>query len=112
MAETYIPSALTVTQWDENYFREYFNQNWFKKFFGTGTNSVIQVKEDLTKKPGDNITLTLVNRLTGEAKSASETLEGNEEDLSTRSFNIRVREYSHAVKFRSEEHTSELQSPM
>lgn len=99
MAETYIPSALTVTQWDENYFREYFNQNWFKKFFGTGTNSVIQVKEDLTKKPGDNITLTLVNRLTGEAKSASETLEGNEEDLSTRSFNIRVREYSHAVKF-------------
>jgi N4-gp56 family major capsid protein len=99
MAETYIPSALTVTQWDENYFREYLNQNWFKKFFGTGTNSVIQVKEDLTKKPGDNITLTLVNRLTGEAKSASETLEGNEEDLSTRSFNIRVREYSHAVKF-------------
>lgn len=99
MAETYIPSALTVTQWDENYFREYFNQNWFKKFFGTGTNSVIQVKEDLTKKPGDNITLTLVNRLTGEAKSASETLEGNKEDLSTRSFNIRVREYSHAVKF-------------
>jgi N4-gp56 family major capsid protein len=99
MAETYIPSALTVTQWDENYFREYLNQNWFKKFFGTGTNSVIQVKEDLTKKPGYNITLTLVNRLTGEAKSASETLEGNEEDLSTRSFNIRVREYSHAVKF-------------
>jgi N4-gp56 family major capsid protein len=99
MAETYIPSALTVTQWDDRYFTEYLNQNWFKRFMGTGTNSVIQVKEDLTKKPGDQIVLSLVNRLTGEAKGASETLEGNEEDLSTRSFGIRVREYSHAVKF-------------
>jgi len=99
MAETYIPTALTVQQWDDQYFTQYLNQNFFKKFMGTGTNSVIQVKEDLTKKPGDKITLTLVNRLTGAAKGASETLEGNEEDLSTRSFGITVREYSHAVKF-------------
>ena len=99
MAETYIPSALTVQQWDDQYFTQYLNQNWFKKFMGTGTNSVIQVKEELTKKPGDKVNVTLVNRLTGEAKGASETLEGNEEDLSTRSFGITVREYSHAVKF-------------
>jgi len=99
MAETNIPSALTVTQWDDQYFTEYLNQNWFKKFMGTGTNSVIQVKEELTKKPGDQIVLTLVNRLTGEAKGANETLEGNEEDLTMRSFGIRVREYSHAVRF-------------
>lgn len=99
MSETFIPAGLTVQQWDERYFTEYLNQNWFKKFMGTGTNSVIQVREDLTKKPGDSITLTLVNRLTGEAKGASETLEGNEEDLSTRSFLIRIREYSHAVRF-------------
>lgn len=99
MAETYIPSALTEKQWDNNYFKEYLNQNWFKKFMGRGTNSVIQVREELTKKPGDQITLTLVNRLTGEAKSQNETLEGNEEDMSLRSFGITVREYSHAVKF-------------
>lgn len=99
MAETYIPSALTVTQWDDQYFTQYLNANWFKKMMGTGTNSVIQVREDLTKKPGDQVVFTLVNRLTGEAKGASETLEGNEEDLSTRSFGVRIREYSHAVKF-------------
>ena len=99
MAETYIPEALTVQQWDDNYFTQYLNENWFRKFMGAGTNSVIQLKEELTKKPGDKINLTLVNRLTGTAKGASETLEGNEEDLTTRSFGITVREYSHAVKF-------------
>lgn len=99
MAETYIPTGLTVQQWDEKYYTEYINQNFFKKFMGTGSNSMIQVKEDLTKKPGDAVTFTLVNRLTGEAKSASETLEGNEEDLTLRSQKLTVREYSHAVKF-------------
>ena len=99
MAETSIPSGLTVQQWDENYFTEYLNQNFFKKFMGTGTNSMIQVKEDLTKKPGDAVTFTLINRLTGDAKGAAETLEGQEEDLSTRSQKLTVREYSHAVRW-------------
>lgn len=99
MAETSISSGLTVQQWDENYFTEYLNQNFFKKFMGTGTNSMIQVKEDLTKKPGDAVTFTLINRLTGDAKGAAETLEGQEEDLSTRSQKLTVREYSHAVRW-------------
>lgn len=98
MAETYVPTGLTVQQWDEKYFREYFNANWFKQFMGTGSSKMIQVKEDLTKKPGDAVTFTLVNRLTGQAKGASETLEGNEEDLTLRSQKLTVREYSHAVK--------------
>lgn len=99
MAETAIPTGLTVQQWDENYFTQYLNQNFFKKFMGTGSSRMIQVKEDLTKKPGDAVTFTLVNRLTGTAKSASEDLEGAEEDLTTRSQKVTVREYSHAVKF-------------
>lgn len=99
MADTYVPSGLTVQQWDEKYFTEYLNNNWFKQFMGTGSSKMIQVKEDLTKKPGDSVTFTLVNRLVGEAKGANETLEGNEEDASLRSMQIRVREYAHAVRF-------------
>lgn len=99
MSETYIPSALNEKVWDNNYFKDYLNQNWFKKFMGRGSNSVIQVREDLTKKPGDTITLSLINKLTGEARSQHDTLEGNEEDMISRSFPITVREYSHAVKF-------------
>jgi len=100
MADTYIPSGLTVQQWDERYFTEYLNNNWFKQFMGTGSSKMIQVKEDLTKKPGDSVTFTLINRLVGEAKGSSEALEGAEEDATLRSFQVRVREYAHAVRFK------------
>ena len=99
MAETYVPSGLTVQQWDDKYFREYLNQNWFKQFMGTGSSKMIQLQEDLTKKPGDSVTFTLVNKLSGTAKDANEALEGNEEAVDLRSFQVRVRAYDHAVKF-------------
>lgn len=99
MAETTVPTGLTVQQWDERYFTNYISQNWFKPFMGTGANKMIQVKEDLTKKPGDAVTYTLVNRLRGAAKGAGEALEGNEEEAPLRSFLVRVREYAHATKF-------------
>lgn len=99
MAETTVPSGLTVQQWDERYFTEYLNNNWFKNMMGTGSNKPIQVKEDLTKKPGDSVTFTLVNRLVGDAKDSTQDLEGAEESADLRSFLVRVREYSHAVKF-------------
>jgi N4-gp56 family major capsid protein len=100
MAETAVPSGLTVQQWDSNYFREYLNSNWFKQFMGTGSSKMIQVKEDLTKKPGDSVTFTLVNRLTGSAKGASDALEGAEEEADLRSMQVTVREYAHAVRFK------------
>jgi N4-gp56 family major capsid protein len=99
MAETYVPTNLTVTQWEDQYFREYLSRNWFKKYMGSGATSMFVVKEDLSKKPGDVIRMPLINRLTGTAKDSGETLEGNEENATLRSFDIRVREYSHAVKF-------------
>lgn len=100
MAETAVPTGLTVQQWDSNYFREYLNSNWFKQFMGTGSSKMIQVKEDLTKKPGDSVTFTLVNRLRGSAKGASDALEGAEEEADLRSMLITVREYAHAVRFK------------
>lgn len=100
MAETFVPSGLTVQQWDEKYYVEYLNANWFKQFMGTGSSKMIQLKEDLNKKPGDSVTFTLVNRLTGTAKDSNEALEGSEEAADLRSFQIRVREYAHAVKFK------------
>jgi N4-gp56 family major capsid protein len=100
MAETTVPTGLTVQEWDSNYFREYLNSNWFKQFMGTGSSKMIQVKENLTKKPGDSVTFTLVNRLTGSAKGASDALEGAEEEADLRSMQITVREYAHAVRFK------------
>lgn len=101
MATTSVPAGLTVQQWDDQYFVEYVNQNFFKKFMGTGTSSMIQVKEDLTRKPGGSITMSLVNRLTGTAKNQNETLEGAEEDAMLRSQEITIREYAHAVRWKT-----------
>lgn len=99
MAVTAIPTGLTPKQWDAKYFREYINKNWIKQFASTGSNGVIQMKDVLTKKPGDTVNFTLVNRLTGTATSEAGTLEGNEEALTLRSMNLTIREYSHAVRW-------------
>lgn len=101
MAITTVPVGQTVKQWDDEYFVDYVNANWFKKFMGTGQNSMIHVKEDLTRKPGGSITLNLVHRLTGAAKGQNEDLEGNEEELDLRSMEIPIREYAHAVRWKT-----------
>ena len=98
MADTTVATGLTVQQWDDKYFREYLNMNLFKPYMGTGTNSMIQVKEDLTKKKGDSVTFALVNRLKNDAVTGTNVLEGNEEDMDSRSFKITVDRYRNAVR--------------
>ena len=100
MAVTAVPSDLTPKQWDSKYFREYLNKNWIKQFASTGSNGVIQMKDALTKKPGDTVNFTLVNKLTGTATDENGTLEGNEEALNLRSMPLSIREYSHAVRWK------------
>lgn len=98
MADTTVASGLTVQQWDDKFFTEYFQENRFKGEMGTSENSIIQVKQDLTKKKGDSITFALVNRLTGAGVTGNSVLEGNEEDLDTRSHKLEVTQRRHAVR--------------
>lgn len=98
MADTSVASGLTVQQWDDKYFREYLGWNKFAKYMGTSENSIIQVKEDLTKKKGDSVTFALVNRLTGNGVTGSSTLEGNEEAMDSRSHKLTVDQLRNAVR--------------
>jgi N4-gp56 family major capsid protein len=98
MADTSAATGLTVQQWDAKFFTEALNANVFKPFMGTATNSVIQVKEDLTKKPGDSVTFSLVNKLTGAGVTGSSTLEGNEEAMISRSQKVTIDQKRHAVR--------------
>jgi hypothetical protein len=97
MADTVAATGLTVQQWEDKYVREYF-QDRFKELKGSGENAIIQVKEDLTKKAGDSITIALVNRLTNSAVTGVSTLEGNEEDLVSRSMRVYVDKRRNAVR--------------
>ena len=98
MADTSVASGLTVQQWDDKFFREYLGWNKYAKYMGTDTNSIIQVKEDLTKKPGDSVTFALVNRLTGNGVTGSNVLEGNEEAMDSRSHKLTVDQIRNAVR--------------
>lgn len=97
MADTTVATGLTVQQWDDKFFMEYFQENRFKSDMGKTENSIIQVKEDLQTRRGDSITFALVNRLSGAGVSGSSTLVGNEEALNTRSYKLTVDQRRNAV---------------
>lgn len=98
MTDTTPATGLVVQQWEDKFFSEYIQEGGFKALMGTNENAVIQVKEDLTKKAGDSITIALVNRLTNAAVTGTSTLEGNEEDMASRSMRIYVDKRRNAVR--------------
>lgn len=98
MTDTTATAGLTPQQWDDKFFVEHVQQNRFAGEMGTSENSIIQVKEDLKQKKGESITFALVNRLTGAGQTAGGTVEGNEEDLDSRSFKLTVNDRAHGVR--------------
>ncbi|UXO93927.1 major capsid protein [Pseudanabaena phage Pan3] len=98
MADTTPATGLVVQQWEDKFFQEYLHDGGFKALMGTDENAVIQVKEDLSKKAGDSITIALVNRLNNAAVTGASTLEGNEEDMTSRSLRIYVDKRRNAVR--------------
>lgn len=90
-------AGLTPQQWDDKFFIEYMQENRFAKEMGKTENAIIQVKEDLTKKKGDSLTYALVNKLTGAGVTGDATLEGNEEDMISRSHKVEILQRRNAV---------------
>ena len=97
MALTTAQTGLTPQQWDDKFFMEYVRESRFKRYMGTDENSIIHLKEDLTKKKGDKVTFAAVNKLTGAGVTGNSTLEGNEEALDSRSMALTVAPLRHAV---------------
>lgn len=90
MADTAVSTGLTVQQWDDKFFVEYLQNHPFKSYMGTDENSIFQIKEDLTSKKGKFVTFALVNKASGAGVTGSQTLEGAEEDLNSRSWRLQV----------------------
>lgn len=98
MADTSVPTALQVKQWDETFYQQYIQIPDFASVMGSQSNAVIQVKSQLGKRRGDTIYLELVNKLTNAAITGSNVLEGNEEDMSLRSHSITIDKRRFAVR--------------
>ncbi|MGH8678695.1 MAG: DUF4043 family protein [Burkholderiales bacterium] len=98
MADTTPATGLVVQQWEDSFFTQYLQEGGFKAMMSTAENAVIQVKEDLTKKAGDSITIALVNRLTNNPVTGTGMLAGNEEDMASRSMRIYIDKRRNAVR--------------
>jgi N4-gp56 family major capsid protein len=90
-------AGLTPLQWDSDFFMEYVRRNQFARYMGTQMSSMIQVREDLTRKAGDTVVFPAVRRLVGAGVTGNTILEGNEEILNARSLNLTVGVIRHAV---------------
>ncbi len=93
-------NALTAKVWSAKLFKEALRDMFFTKFMGESSDSIIQVKTDLKKEKGDQITIGLRMAMSGAGQSSSTTgttIEGNEEALSFYSFAQTISEYSNGV---------------
>lgn len=100
MAATVIDSnhALRVRQWDDKAFNEYLDKLVLKNYMGMDTESLIQVKENLMKAKGDQITLGLAAGLKSQGVIGEAAMEGNEEAMIFRDYSVTLQQYKNAVR--------------
>ena len=97
--EVLTDNGLTVEQWEDSIFKEYIGQLQCKKFMGTGSDAMIQVKEDLIKKAGDAITIGLRGRVVGGLVTGNAKAIGNEGTLAFYNQRITIDNVRRAIKF-------------
>jgi N4-gp56 family major capsid protein len=93
-----VNNALAVKLWSKKLAHEALKETFIFKFIGDDENSVIQIRDETSKGPGDRITVGLRMQLSGDGVSGDGTLEGNEEALTTYSDNVLIDQLRHAVR--------------
>lgn len=97
-----VNDALAMKAWSRKLAQEASKATPIAPLFGTSQNSIIQMKEELNKDKGDKVTFGLRMQLSGAGVTENETLEGNEESLTTYSDSIFINELAHAVRVKNE----------
>lgn len=89
---------LAVKAWSAKLYHEMIGQSYVGRFMGTSDSSLIQIKTETQKDAGDKVTFGLRKNLSGDGVSGDDTLEGNEESLSTYSDSVLIDQLRHAVR--------------
>jgi N4-gp56 family major capsid protein len=89
--------AITRKRWAKDLFSVVLPAVEFNDIVGTGSDSIIQIKTDLGKGEGDQITFGIRLPLVGEGVVGRDKIEGNEEALRFRDFKMTINELNHAV---------------
>ena len=90
-------NALTRKRWAKDLFKIILPAVEFQYLVGSGSDSIVQMRTELGKGEGDEITFGIRLPLQGEGVIGDDTLEGNEEGLRFRDFKMTIEEINHAV---------------
>ena len=91
--------GVTVSQWEDRIAAEYIGQLWMKNLMGPSMDAVIQVKQDLTKAPGDAINIGIRSQLKGGYVSGNAFGLGNEGRVEFYNQRIVIDNVRHLVRF-------------
>lgn len=99
MAETRFArgDALTVEHWSRLLAYDIVYRSPIGPMIGKSEDSIIHLKDDISKDKGDKVTFGLLAKLTGEGFTENEIAQGNGEALSLFSDAITVNELGHVV---------------
>jgi len=89
---------LAVKVWSRRLMQEALKETYASRFMSDSKDSLIYVKNDLKKGPGDRITVGLRVQLAANGVTGDATLEGQEEALSTFTDNLFIDQLRHAVR--------------
>jgi N4-gp56 family major capsid protein len=96
-----VNDSLAVKLWAKTLAVEALKETYIGRFIGTSASSLIHMKSELSKGAGDRVTFGLRMQLTGDGVTEGQTLEGNEESLTTYSDNLLINELAHAVRVKN-----------
>lgn len=111
MATTAYPvnHPLAVKLWSKRLMREALKETYVSRFMGTTKDSLLYVKDEMSKSAGDRVRVGLRMQLTGAGILGDGTLEGNEESLTTFTDDLLIDQLRHAI--RSDGEMSEQRIP-
>lgn len=96
-----VNDTLSNKLWAKKLTAEALKQTYFGKFMGSGSDAMIQMKNETSKTSGDKVTFGLRMQLSGDGVTEAQTLQGNEESLTTYADSILINELHHAVRVKN-----------
>lgn len=87
-----------VKLWSTKLAREALKRTYVKRFMGSDSSSMVVIKNETNKGPGDRVRHTLRMQLTGDGVIGDGDLEGNEESLTTFTDDLIINQMRHAVR--------------
>ena len=88
---------LTRKRWARDLFAIILPNVEFSELTGTSSDSIVQLRTELGKGEGDQITFGIRKPLAGEGVVGNDSIEGNEEKLRFADFKMTIDELNHAV---------------